>query len=193
MANDPFEATSAATNQMETAPAKKGIRGCLIGCFVVSGLVLLTCCGGAYFAMNFGSQQIANEIKPRLAGNPAIEEHIGEVESLSLDLIRTYTQMAEAQRKDDNSTGVLILQVNGSKGSGEIHLNLDETNEVNFDSCTLVLPDDSRYPVDLSSAGDDNGFDVDDLDMNLDDLIDSGESVTAPPSFETPTGADPPN
>ncbi|MDG2222492.1 MAG: hypothetical protein P8L85_14005 [Rubripirellula sp.] len=191
MANDPFEETSTATNQMQTAPAKKGFRGCLIGCGVISLLGLLVCCGGGYYAMNFGTQQMANEIKPRLAGSPTIEEHIGDVDSLSVDLIRTYTGMAEAQKKDD--TGALILQINGSKGDGEIHLMLDETGQVNFDNSELVLPDDSRYPLDLSLPSDDSGFDADDLDMNLEDLIDTGESVTAPPTFEAPTGNDSPN
>ena len=84
----------------------------LILALVVGGSAVLMVCGGGCAAIViFGMNVLTKEIELELRDNPALVEHVGEVESFELDW------MASIGHPDDD---VWIFQVQGTKGSGEI-------------------------------------------------------------------------
>jgi hypothetical protein len=171
------------TDSYPAAP-KKSRSGCLIGCGVASVLMLLVCCGGGYWLFQFVSGEMSRELERRLAGNPVMQEHIGELESVRLDFMETSQQSQQAQQ--EGKRGVLVFTVEGSKGNGQLHVNQDESNQPDFSTATLVLPDGTRLPVDASVESDD--IDLDGLEMDIEDLIDSGQlelDAQAPEALES--------
>ena len=187
--NDPFEGNgpSPYMDPSQSSP-KKSRRGCLIGCTAISLLTMLVCCGGGYWIMSFVSGEMSREVQRRLAGNPVVEEHIGEVQSVSLEILETSRQTQKAQ--EDGKKGVLVFSLEGSKSSGQLRVDQNDSNEPDFSSALLVMPDGSRYQIDASSETDLDGMDFDDLEMELGDMIDSGDPQLEPPTLDLPDQPD---
>lgn len=184
--NDPFDESPAGA-QTE-APFKKSRRGCFLGCAIVSGIVMLVCCGGGYWAMDFVSQQLGDQVVRQTAGDPVMAEHIGELETARFEWWETGQQSQQAKAEGKN--GVMVFSIEGSKGSGQLLVDQDASNQPDFDSMTLVLEDGSRFPLAGSTEG------SDDLDAQLDGLedgisIDTGELVADPPASELDAPTDP--
>jgi hypothetical protein len=117
-----------------------------------------------------------------------VEEHIGEVRSVSLEILETSRQTQKAQ--EDGKKGVLVFSLEGSKSSGQLRVDQNDSNEPDFSSALLVMPDGSRYAIDASSETDLDGMDVDDLEMELGDMIDSGDPQLEPPTLDAPDQPD---
>lgn len=183
--NDPFNNPNDPLPQSQIAAPKKGRSGCLIGCGIVSGLVLLVCCGGIYWAMTFVSGEMAKEVERRLIDNEVVAENIGQLESVSLELMETSRQTQQAQ--EEGKRGVLVFSLEGSQGDAQLHIEQDAANQPDFTSATLVMPDGERIPID-ASAPSDIDIDLDALEMELDEMIDSGdvEIEFEAPSFDAP-------
>ncbi len=61
----------------------------VLGILGVLGLgTLAVCCGGGYMMYSWGTNLIAEEMKPRLQNDPSIQEHIGEI---SVDEFRLWS------------------------------------------------------------------------------------------------------
>ncbi len=90
----------------------------LVGVLVCCGL-----CGGlGYFGMNVFSEQVANELRD----NPILREHIGEIQSFTLNFTATAAH---------DSEDVFVFDVQGSKGQGVV------TAE------SQTIPDDSEAVI----------------------------------------------
>lgn len=184
--NDPFNNPAQPMGQPQGGPPQKSRgKGCLIGCGIASVVMLLVCCGGGYWMYNFVSGELGREVQRRVADNPVIKEHVGQLESVSLDLMETSKQSQQAQ--EEGKQGVLVFQLEGSQGSGQLLVEQATGSEPDFSTATLVLPNGTRHAID---ASDPNDIDINasDLDMELEDLIDSGEMEVEfdAPSFEVP-------
>lgn len=106
----------------------------MFGCGVVSLLGVLVCCGGfVAFMYSFG-QLMSAEIEMELRDHPKIQEHIGEIESMSMDFSKSMAIEGE---------DVYVYDVQGDKGSGELTVesitNWEGTEEVV--DASLRLPD----------------------------------------------------
>ncbi len=128
-------------------PKTKSGKGCLIGCGIAGILGLLLCCGGGVFMVQFGVSALADQLERQIAGDPAIVEHIGDIESLEVNWSAT---IEEAQKTGDQDSG-LIFEIKGSKGSGQFLVKQDKGGE-GIDMATLILPDGTRIPVNLGSG-----------------------------------------
>ena len=188
--NNPFDKDSP-SNREDQPPEqpKKSNKGCLIAVIVLIALFVLICgcCGfGVYFTM----AQLESTIQLEVASDPAITEHIGEIESVDFDLGGTMRVAQEAEQAGD--TTPLVFEVTGSQGEGTL-LVMTDGSESGFESATLVLPDGTRIPLDTMDAEKNpDGVDVDDLDM--DDLFDDGElsiDIGAESSEAEPSEAEP--
>lgn len=113
----------------------------LLGCGGVSALVCCGCGGFIYFAMNTGFKVMEQELAKRLKDEPAIQEHLGEVESVTFDFW--------ASTKESQDRGkVFVFHVKGSKGNGDVLGKQPEPGGQMIRDAKLVLPDGNE--VDLS-------------------------------------------
>ena len=75
-------------------------------------------------------------VQLELAGNPVIQEHIGEIETLKI------SWMATGEAEDD----ALVFQIAGTKGKGRVTVVLDdETNSIR--SGTLQMDTGEEYDL----------------------------------------------
>lgn len=82
-----------------------------LGCVVIVVLVLAAIGAAVYFIGKAGVDIIAEQVKVDIRDNPVILEHLGNLQTLELDLKAT----AAASGED-----VYVFQATGTKGKGEI-------------------------------------------------------------------------
>ncbi len=163
--NDPFE--QAAAGQTAAQAPKKTSRRVWVWVIGIFGgltfLGILGCCGGGFFLLEF----LTSTYQQQLAGNPVIIEHLGEVESMQMNLTKT----AEAAENSDGNTFAFDIQ--GSLASGTILIKQDPSGDgTGIESAELVLSDGSRHQVPL-------GGNVPEVDVEFE--IDAGEIEPAAP------------
>lgn len=174
--NDPFEqngsqpASGPSTPDGGPAAKKSGNRLLLWAIGIFGGLVflgVLGCCGGGYFLLNF----LTSEYQRQLADNPVIVEHLGEIESMGMNLTKT----AEAAENSDGNTFAYDIQ--GSLASGTILIKQDPSGDgTGIESAELILSDGSRHQVPLGGSGPEA--------VEIDFEIDPGELDAEPESME---------
>lgn len=179
--NNPFEnPQNDPAGGQGVAPAKKSKKGCLIAFLVTGVLGVVVCCGGVVMLMNLGLGVLASEYERQLAGNPVMEEQIGEIESFEHSMSGTFTAAQQAEEAGDQTP--LAFEVKGSKGEGQVLILQDQSGDgTGIASATLVMPDGSRFPLDV----DDDGGDDLEFDLEMGDLIDTGDAEGNDSSSET--------
>src|SRR3954471_21845235 len=81
---------------------------------VVCGL----CAGGGYFAFGTGMSMVASQPQAEIQGKPAVQEHIGTIETATADLMAGVDEgQKKGARPGDN---YLVIHIKGSKGSGDV-------------------------------------------------------------------------
>lgn len=84
----------------------------------IGGVLCLVCCGGfmwfGYSAMNMGMEMFADSIRLEYGDHPAVQEHIGELESVESDLFNA------AAYEEHMAPGELPFKVRGPNGEGTI-------------------------------------------------------------------------
>ena len=163
--------TEGAGAQATQAPPQKSKKGCLIAVVVVFLLMFLVCCGGAVALFYFGTSALGEAVISQVENDPAIVEHIGDVESCSLDFSATAKAAESAEQAGDQTP--MAFEIKGSKGVGTLLLIQEAGNQEAFSSGTLVLPNEERIPLEALGTPDDS-IDLD-LDMDIGDLIDEGD------------------
>ena len=113
----------------------------------------------------FGVSALGDQIALQIADNPAIVEHIGDIESLEVNWSAT---IEESQKTGDQNSG-LIFEIKGSEGSGQLRIKQDKGGQ-GIDAATLILPDGTRIPINLGSGAPE----LDEMDIELNDFIDPG-------------------
>jgi hypothetical protein len=102
-------------------------------------LLLLCCCscGGLFmFGMNIAEEEIAVQLRD----NPKFREHIGELESIEIDMIASSAQ---------NDAEVFVYRVRGNKGSGRLTVREGSDAEWNttIERADLRLPDGAQVQI----------------------------------------------
>jgi len=93
------------------------------------GLALVLCCGGlGYYGLNFATEFI----KESYENHPTMQEQIGTVEEFSMNFVAS----GEAEKKSPTNK-VVIFDVSGSKGSGELWF--EQTADNKFVSAELRM------------------------------------------------------
>jgi hypothetical protein len=88
----------------------------ILGIVGVLGLGMVICCGvGGYFVYSAGVNMMAEMVKQEVADDPQVQEHIGEISSMPLNLIKS-TEETEKRGTGDN---ILVFEAKGTKGNGE--------------------------------------------------------------------------
>lgn len=127
-------------DQPAQPPRKKSSAGKIILILAgVGGVFLLLCCGGIGAMSWFGLSQVGNVVAQQVQDDPAIQEHIGEIQSSSFNMMAT-GELAE----ETGEQGVIVLDVTGSKGSGKLRARMEGENVT---QATLVLPDGQEFEL----------------------------------------------
>ena len=171
--NDSFDSdfSAGAGGQAAQAPPPKSKKGCLIAVVVAFLILFLVCCGGGGAVFYFGTSALGQVVIVQVENDPAIVEHIGEVESCSLDFGATAKAAESAEQAGDQTP--IAFEIKGSKGEGTLLLMQEAGNQEAFNSGTLILPNDKRIPLE-SLGKPDASIDLD-LDMDIGDFIDEGD------------------
>jgi hypothetical protein len=99
-----------------------------LGCL---GLLLVLVCAGFGW---FGLKMVKDQAQVALQQNPVIQEHIGEIESIEMNVIA-----AGAQGGAAGGGGAFVFDLVGSKGSGQAAVELDTTAGVALRRGTLTI------------------------------------------------------
>ena len=83
----------------------------ILGIVGVGGLLVCGCCGGTIW---FSLSMVNDAMQQEVAGHPAIAEHLGEIQSMSMNVNAT----GEETEKRGGGATVLVYNVKGTKGSG---------------------------------------------------------------------------
>jgi hypothetical protein len=85
---------------------------------LIVALIFLGCCGVFGFTMYSVSQLPADGVKQQYNNHPVIQQHIGDIQSASLN----FTDTGAEQQKQQPGPGasILVIDVRGTKGSGQI-------------------------------------------------------------------------
>lgn len=128
---------------------KEGGSGCLywaLGCAGVGTIACLLCCGGiGYFTTNM----LSTNVELKLRDNPQIREHLGELSSVRVNLLKTMNHA-----EDD----AWVYELSGAKGKGELTVEqtTDFDGDQEFHSATLRLSDGKTVEIDLKGRAADD-------------------------------------
>ncbi len=106
------------------------------------GMAVLACCGVCGGILYLGGSEIENEVAAELRDNPALVEHIGELEDLSYNFNDTYVKYAEED-------SIEVFDVRGSKGSGKITVSSETSITDELEIIWAKLETDSGDEVTL--------------------------------------------
>jgi len=154
--NDPFDNPNANQGQAQPTygqddfaqtPPKKSRKGLWIGCGLALILGGLLCCGGPLLLIPFAQSAIGDLARAEVEHSPVVIEHIGEIESMSMDFMAS---VEEAQNVQPGQGSTLVFDVEGSKGSGQIIVQQSGGSE-EIDAAVLVTSSGERFPIELAS------------------------------------------
>ncbi len=101
-------------------------------------LGLLVCCGVPGFFFYLGKSMIENSTRAAIEDHPRVVEHIGEIQSLKINLIETGNLGRD---------GVFALDILGSRGSGLVISETIDGDPSRVLAATLRLPDGREFEL----------------------------------------------
>jgi hypothetical protein len=117
---DPLNPYASLGGQGMSQPPKRGTSVWLWVLGIGGGVVLLLCCGCVglgYFGFTGIMGFMGDMVKQQIENDPVIVEHIGEVKSVTVN----YTDTGkEKQNNPQPGRNVLVFDVQGTKGSGQV-------------------------------------------------------------------------
>jgi hypothetical protein len=108
------------------------------------GVLALLCCGCGglvFFSLNF----MEESFKKELANDPVVQEHVGEVESVDWDFVKS---AEEADGK--GGPAPMVLHVKGSKGEADVigeQAGSDEEGNLKLRNGVLRLPSGEEFKL----------------------------------------------
>jgi hypothetical protein len=100
------------------------------------------CCGGMAVMTRVGLSAAGQAVGVAAARDPAVQEHIGTVETCAMNISKT---AEHGQRKPEHAA----FDIKGSKGSGTLLVKIDngQNGEVRITSGELILPSGETIPL----------------------------------------------
>lgn len=121
------------------------------GCLLIAGIFFAVVAGCGFFAYRHFTGLLEDEIVKELEGNPVVEEHLGDIQEVDLDMQAT-GELTQGQDEEDEK--LLVFAVTGSKGQGQVRVVLPPKQEKDFRirAATLVLPSGETFDLGIGSA-----------------------------------------
>lgn len=102
-------------------------------------LGVLVCCGGGLGLVYWGQSTVAPQIVAQVRDQPAIREHIGEVQSCNWNASASL---------DEDDPDTLVFEIRGSHGSGTLITRSETTDDgERVVAARLILPDGREVTV----------------------------------------------
>jgi hypothetical protein len=142
-APNPFAATTGPG--LEPPRKKSNAWIWFLGGIAVAGILAVVCCGGVgIFGFTFGTKVIGDELKKEVADHPEVQKHLGEVESVSMNLMASGE---EGQKRPGQQ--VLVFDAKGSAGSGQFIVEQNPAPQPGnvFKKIDLRLPSDETISI----------------------------------------------
>jgi hypothetical protein len=118
----------------------------ILGIVGGGGILVCGCCGGfGFWAYNLGMTQIVDQTKQKIQNNPAVQEHIGTIESAEPDLMAGAEETQKKQGRPGESQ--LVIHIKGSKGSGDVIGRVPKQGGQPLTEAVLRLPDGKEIPL----------------------------------------------
>lgn len=118
--SDPLNPYASLGGPGTTQPPKRGPNVLLWVLGIGGGVVLLLCCGcigAGYFGFTGVMGFMEGMVRSQFKDDPVIVEHIGEIQTVKTNFTATGE---EKQRNPQPGRNVLVFDVTGTKGSGQI-------------------------------------------------------------------------
>lgn len=119
--------------------------------FIVVLVLMVICCGCGGAAVWFtatGVQQFAGaigiEVVKPYQNDPAVQEHIGNIQSANINFTESANESQKTGRKNE---GVMIIDVVGDKGKGKIVGRESNDDQDQMMDAKLVLPNGQEFPI----------------------------------------------
>lgn len=181
--NNPFDTQPNQFGGQPQQPASSGgsktwlwVLGILGGLFIVGSMV---CCGVIYYGSSQISSLVAEAAMEEFQNDPAVQEHIGTIESSEMNFSEAISESAK-----DPNVAVVVFGVTGDKGSGKIlHKTNNETQEL---TVTLVMDDGTEYPMEAADVFDELN-DVEDEMRELEEMEAAELTEVEPTEIELST------
>jgi len=122
--------------------------------------VVALAAGGGYLAYNKFRDMMGEEILAAVKSDPAIVEHIGDVQSFDLDMAATGQETEALKEKNElpEDSTVFVFQIVGSKGKGslavimgpdDVAAAMDSKREggATFSAASLTMDGGQVYPL----------------------------------------------
>lgn len=180
--NNPFDTQPNQFGHHQQSPKASGggktwlwVLGILAGMFLLSALV---CCGVIWYGTNELAKFGGEAVVEKYGNDPAVLERIGDIQSSKMIL----TEMASESNKDDEIIA-LVVEVEGSKGSGKI---IERTNTItDEETAVLILSDGTEYALEAVADEDMQDIesaleefeDFESMDENLDQSADGAAAA----------------
>ena len=118
------------------------IVGIVVGVLALGGAALgVCCCGGGWAAFGGALQMNADAVAKAVRDNPVVQEHVGDITSITLNFEETATASEEAPER-------FAYDVKGSKGSGLLVVeNNNDINAMEIYYGELILPNGEVYDL----------------------------------------------
>jgi hypothetical protein len=148
MSFDPNSTNPYSTSTQPTAPKKSNVL--LYVLLGLGGAALLACCGcgGAmYFVTQAGLSAAADQLKPQLQSDPVVQEHVGEINSLGMNIMATGNE-AQKNPKQPGDPDRIVFDIKGNKGSGQVVGELDQgAGQVRLRNAELRMSTGEAFPL----------------------------------------------
>jgi hypothetical protein len=117
----------------------------------IAAFVIIGCCGCGGLMMYGGNaalQMAANQVKPQLAADPVIQQHIGNLQTAEISL-QAYIAEAGKNARHQQAGRDIGIKVKGDKGSGLVVCKIDQSNpgQPRVVNAELVMPSGEAFPL----------------------------------------------
>jgi hypothetical protein len=112
----------------------------------VGGLLCAGCCGGlTWFGFSAGTQALAQALRQEIAGNADVQEHLGEINSVKMNIMET----ANEQKTREGANNLMVFDAEGTKGNGKFITETPAGGQGGgpFSKIELRLPDGKTIPI----------------------------------------------
>ncbi len=144
--NNPYSAST-----QPIAPKKSNVlMYVLLG---VGAVLVLGCCGcaGAMYwggdaAMKAAMNVMGEQLKPSLQADPVVQEHVGDIQKLSMNFGASTVETQKAQKGGGQQR--MVFDIEGSKGKGQVTGNVNQgSNPPRLSNGELKMSSGQSYPL----------------------------------------------
>lgn len=141
---NPYSTSSSFGPQQPPPKKSKAWLWILVG-VGLAGVLGLVCCGGlGLWGFSLGTQVLGDELKKAVAGNADVQQHLGDVESVSMNIMATGEEGPKRPGRQ-----VLVFDAKGSTGSGKFIVEQSRNPQPGdmFEKIDLKLPSGETVSV----------------------------------------------